>query len=196
MSKERFRRSALRLARHHGAVAVTLTRGSVALSEAISGEPATLTCGVASEDDVSLPMTSAVSLTARLDPGVAVAITGHSLSYVVQAKATPVAGAITVTIAPGLEAAVSGEAITLTPRSLSFQGGQVNLKASDLPAGWSLGAGQEVWALVPPSTTAGQEPRPSDIMTSPIQATVAEVSGREGVEYLVLMAPIASEEAA
>ncbi len=194
---ERFRDSAVRNNRHFGATDVTLERGAVSLFESVSGAAASLSASIASAAATSLPLTSAESLRGRLSPGVTLAIAGHSLIYTVQALAEPSGTTITVTIDPGLEFDVNGEAVTASPRSLSFIGGQVKLAGNKIPAGWTVGAEDEIWALVPPNTSAGAEPRKGDRMIAPYDAVIsAPVNGRERIEYLVLVTPMAIEEAA
>ena len=197
MSYRRFRASAERIRRHHGGQTVTVSRGAVGLFESVSGAAPTLAAGSAAKDATSLPLSSALALSGKIDPGVMLFVAGHSAAYTAQAAAEPSGGSVTVSISPGLESAVDGEAVTLAPRTLSFFGGPVQLKQSQVPAGWSVGAHDETWALVPPDTDAGKEPRKGDRMTSPISAVIAEApAGRERVEYLVPLTGMASEEAA
>lgn len=195
MSAERFRKSAERINRHHGGQSVTLSRGSISLIETVSGAVPALTCGVAAEDATSLPLASAVALDGNLPPGATLAVAGHSTAYTVQAFAEPSGSAITASVDPGLEAAVNGEAVTLSAKTFSLYGGKIELRGEDIPAGWTVGAKDEIWSLVPPSTAVGSEPRDGDLMTAPYAARVGDVGGREGVEYIVRMMPQASEEA-
>lgn len=195
MSLDRFRESALRLAQHHGAQTVTVERGAVALYESISSDPATLTAGVASALDTSLTMISAANLDGRLEAGTVIDIAGHALSYVVQSRAEPAAGLITVSILPGLEFDTNGEAITLSPKTITFTGGPIELLNVNLPAGWLLAAEDEIWALVPGDTTTGNEPREGDRIVSTPTGRVSKVGGRSGVEYIVLVSPYDKLEA-
>lgn len=195
MNIERLRDSAERISGHFGGQSVTLSRPGVGLFETVSGDAATLTCGTASATDTILPLASAQSLSGRVSAGVSLAIAGHSGAYVIQGNATPSGASLTVTISPGLEFDVNGEAVTLTARQLTFYGGQINLNAYSVPAGWTVGAKDEVWSLVPSNTDDGQEPRDGDRMTSPIAGKIRKVGGRERVEYVVLVTPNESAEA-
>lgn len=194
-SLTRFRDSAERINRHHGLTDVTLERGAVSLFESISGSVASLTCSSALADEIELPMSSTEALRGRISPGVGLSIAGHAITYVVQSLSEPAGSTITVTLDVGLEFDVGGESVTLSPRSLSFIGGQVNLAAGKIPADWTVGAEDEIWALVPPNTNAGAEPRTGDRMTAPYDAVIGDVGGRERVEYLVQVTPMAVEEA-